>query len=585
VTQFLATVVTFVASVAATYVVRELARRFGIIAPPRPDRWHRKPTALLGGVAIWLAFISAVIAFEPDAPHLLEIIAAGTVLAIVGLVDDIIHLKPFVRLVIQVATAGMIVYLGVMLHWSRYELVNILLSVFWLVGITNALNLLDNMDGLAAGIGAISCSFMAVLFTVNGQGDLAFAMALLAAAQAGFLVFNFHPASIFMGDCGSTFLGFVLGAVAMLSTSGRSRSLAAILMGPVLILLIPIFDTTLVTITRKLAGRPASQGGRDHSSHRLVALGMSELRAVFVLYGLATMSGALGLIIWFTGTEQAFFIVPMFVIGFVLLGIVLGKVVIYPVARQAPEGHTVITALTHFSHKRRFFEIMLDVVLVGLAYYGAYLIRWEDNLPQAQLGILLRSVPFVITVEMLMLLVLGVYSGLWRYAGIRELARIVAATTTGVGVSAFLVFASYGFKGPSRAVFILDWLLLTLLISGSRLSFRVIPLLLANPGPPSDDMLPAVIFGAGDGGEILARELFKNPAHGYWPVAFVDDDEGKIGRRIHGVAISDVRRIRNVAEYHKARHIIVSSSKIPSSALDALVAEGFVVKRMSIRIE
>jgi UDP-GlcNAc:undecaprenyl-phosphate/decaprenyl-phosphate GlcNAc-1-phosphate transferase len=581
----LAAVATFVGAMGATYLVRYLARRFGAIAPPTPDRWHRKPTALLGGIAIWVVFVAGLLVFRPDSPHLVEIIAAGTVLAVVGLVDDLVHLKPFVRLVIQVAVAGITVYLGVMLHWSSFELVNILLSVFWLVGITNALNLLDNMDGLAAGIGIISCSFLAVLFTVNAQQGLALTMVMLAGAQAGFLVFNFPPATIFMGDCGSTFLGFVLGAVAMLSTTGRSRSLAAVLMGPVLILLIPIFDTTLVTVTRKIAGRPASQGGRDHASHRLVALGMSELRAVFVMYGLALVSGGLGLLVWFSGAEQAFFIVPTFVIGFVLLGIVLGKVVIYPVAKQAPAGHTVIKALTHFSHKRRFFEIMLDVVLVGLAYYGAYLIRWEDNLPGAQRDILLHSMPFVLAIEMLVLLLVGVYSGLWRYAGVNELARIITATTAGVAAAALLIFSVYHFRGPSRAVFILDWLLLTLLISGSRLSFRVLPLVLADPNPPSDAAIRVLIYGAGDGGEILARELFKNPAHGYWPVAFLDDEESKIGRRIHGVPILDARSVRDIAARKQAKHIIASSSKIPAATLDQLAAEGFVVKSMNIRIE
>lgn len=562
-----------------------MARRFGIVAPPRADRWHRKPTALLGGIAIWATSVGAILIIQPDTPHLPEILIAGTVLAVVGLIDDLVGLKPFARLVIQVAVSGLLVSMGVVIHWSVFPVVNILLSVFWLVGITNALNLLDNMDGLAAGIGTISSLFLLVLFLVSGQQGLALTMAVFAGAQAGFLVFNFHPASIFMGDCGSTFLGFVLGAVAMLSTSGRSRSLAAVLLGPVLILLIPIFDTTFVTFARKLAGRPASQGGRDHTSHRLVALGMSELKAVLVLYGLALVSGGLGLLVWFSRSEYAFFIVPTFVIGVVLLGLVLGKVVIYPDVRSAPAGHTVIRALTYFPFKRRFFEILLDVVLVALAYYGAYLIRWEDNLPGAQRDILLHSLPVIIAAQMLVLLVLGVYSGLWQYAGLRELTKIVAAASVGVAAAAFLTFAMYEFQGPSRAVFVLDWLLLTVLLCGSRMSFRVLPLLLRNPGPPSDSIIPALIYGAGDGGEILARELFKNPAHGFWPVGFLDDDEGKVGRRIHGLPIVTLRGARRVADRQKATHVIVSSAKIPNEPIERLRADGFIVRRMRICIE
>lgn len=576
---------TFAAGVVLTWVVRTQATRFGAVAPPRNDRWHRRPTAMLGGIAIWASFVLGVVIFRPSHPGLLPVLLAGTVLAVVGLVDDLRGLRPFVRLVVQVVVAVLVVGAGVMLHWSGSEIVDMLVSVFWIVGISNALNLLDNMDGLAGGIGIISCLFLFLLFLANGQTDLALTVALLAGAVGGFLVFNINPASIFMGDCGSTSLGLVLGAVAMLSTTGRTRSLAAVLLGPVLILLIPIFDTTLVTLTRKVAGRPASEGGRDHSSHRLVALGMSERKAVLVLYGLAFASGCLGLLAWLSDAQAVFFVVPTFAVAFVLLGVFLGKVRVYRDQASAPPGYATITALSDFAYKRRVFEIGLDVILVVLAYYGAHVIRFEDTIPAEQMGILLRSLPVVLAVQMLSFLVFGVYSGLWRYAGINELARIIAATACGVALSALLVFGWYSFVGPSRAVFTLDWLLLTLLVSGSRVSFRVLPLMLTGDRAQPEGTRRVLVYGAGDGGELLARELLNNPAHGYRPVAFLDDDASKVGRRIHGIPIVAAATAREMGPALGADVVIASTPKVTHDQEEHLRAAGFTVRRLRIHID
>src|ERR1044072_5281936 len=149
------------------------------------------------------------------------------------------------------------------------------------------------MDGLAGGVSFISCLFLTITFLLNGQMTEAMLPALVGGAVLGFLAFSFSPASIFMGDCGSMFLGFMLSGTALLSNTGRFRSVTSVLLTPVLILLIPIFDTCMVTVTRKLSGRPVSQGGRDHTSHRLVALGMTQRPAVIMVYFLAVLSGGL----------------------------------------------------------------------------------------------------------------------------------------------------------------------------------------------------------------------------------------------------------------------------------------------------
>src|SRR3989454_3624995 len=300
--QIIAVAASFALSAALTPVVRALARRRGIVAQPKTDRWHKKPTAMLGGAAIWLSVTIAYLVFIRNAtPHSTYgyiVINASTFLFLVGLADDLIHTKPYQKLIGQIMGAAYVIYYGLSLPWTRSASVNLGLTIFWLIGITNAINLLDNMDGLAAGIATIASCFLTVSFAISGQPTEALTLVIFAAALLGFLIYNSNPASIFMGDCGSMFIGFFLASAALVNVSGgRSRSFLPVLAVPILILFIPIFDTTFVTILRKLSGRAASQGGRDHTSHRLVALGMSERRAVWMLYGFAGLSGFLAIVV------------------------------------------------------------------------------------------------------------------------------------------------------------------------------------------------------------------------------------------------------------------------------------------------
>src|SRR6476619_7433929 len=296
--QLLPIAVSFVLALVLTPVVAALARRYGVVAKPKTDRWHKKPTAMLGGVAIFLSVLIPNLFLVPDTTYEYVIIRASTFLFVVGLVDDLIHLKPYQKLIGQVLGAAYVVYYGLSLPWTRSVLINMALAIFWLIAITNAINLLDNMDGLAAGIAIITGGFLALSFVNTGQYIDAVILLCFASALLGFLIYNSNPASIFMGDCGSMFVGFFLASSALVNVSGgRSRSFLPVLAVPILVLFIPIFDTTFVTVLRKLSGRAASQGGRDHTSHRLVALGMSERRAVWMLYGFAGLSGVLAMLV------------------------------------------------------------------------------------------------------------------------------------------------------------------------------------------------------------------------------------------------------------------------------------------------
>lgn len=581
-----ATLLTFAAALALTPLVRLLSQRTKFLAAPRDDRWHVKETPLFGGIGIYLAFSLVFILFHPHLPPGARLILfGGTLLFLTGLVDDLFTIKPPVKFVIQLIVSATVVYFGRRLPWTSTDAFNIFITIFWLVGMTNAINLLDNMDGLAAGIVAIACAFMTATFLLNGQIQEALLPALLGGAALGFLVFNFNPASIFMGDCGSMFLGFTLGGMALLSSSNRTRNLTSVLITPVLIMLIPIFDTTLVAISRKLSGRPLSQGGRDHSSHRLVALGISERRAVLLLYVLSAAAGVVALLVRDQQIELVVALVAMFTMILFFIGLYLSKVRVYEDGEEPLLNNTVLRALVGFSYKRRFFEIGLDVLLIALAYNVAYLLRFEGGIPDQQMSIFLQTLPLVIAMQMTCQLVGGVYGGLWRYASVSDLVTIGKSVIAGAIVSGVVVFGMYDWTGPSRAVFVIDVLLLITFLGASRLSFRLLRSIIVGMGEVAPDARPVLIYGAGDAGELLLREILNNPEHHYAPIGFVDDDETKVGKVIHGYRIYSLRELGRLLKDNDVVAILVSTEKVPETKLAYLRELGVALARLKIRIE
>lgn len=367
----------FAAAVALTFAVRQIAPRFGWVAKPKADRWHQRPTAMMGGIAIFLTTVLAALLFVEPTFESLIILGGSSFLFLVGLVDDLRNIKPYQKLIGQLIGVAIIVEGGLVLPWTNSSIINIAVTAFWLVGITNAVNLLDNMDGLAAGIASIAAFALAIGFAASGQPAEAVFVSVFIGALLGFLIFNFNPASIFMGDCGSMFVGFYLASSVLLAESGgRSRSVMSVLAVPILILLVPIFDTTFVTILRKVSGRKASQGGRDHTSHRLVALGLSERAAVLMLYGFAFLAGLISLLVRELQTTQSIALIAAFTMALSLIGVYLAKVKVYEEREEeiALQNHAVFGFLINLSHKRRVFEVILDAVLISLAYYAAYVL-------------------------------------------------------------------------------------------------------------------------------------------------------------------------------------------------------------------
>lgn len=530
--------VAFAGSLLLTFAVRQGARRFGYVAQPKVDRWHKKPTAMMGGIAIFATVALSYVFLLPHSTQGWVVLAAGAFLFTIGLIDDLLRIKPYQKLIGQVMGASLIIFYGMSLPWTNLKTLNMVITIFWLIGITNAVNLLDNMDGLAGGIAAIAALVLAFSTGLSAQPNEMWLLVVFIAALAGFLCFNFNPASIFMGDCGSMFVGFFLASSVLLNASGgRSRSLFSVLAVPVLILFVPIFDTTLVTVVRKLKGRAASQGGRDHTSHRLVGLGLSERTAVLMLYGFAVMSGALALWVRELKIDQSLAAIVGFVIVLTLVGVYLAKVKVYDEDQepQAVANRTLVAFLVDVSYKRRLFEVLLDVVLIVLCYYASYLLLFGAMRDDDNWRLFLRTVPILVFVKLAAFLWSGTYRGIWRYTSIGDLFGFAKGALAGSIGSVLLILLLFRFQGFSRRVFLVDGILLLVAITASRMAFRLFRQMI--PGQRPGAGRRALIYGAGDAGEMLLRELRNNPALEYSPVGFMDDDPLKHGKVIHGLRV------------------------------------------------
>jgi UDP-GlcNAc:undecaprenyl-phosphate GlcNAc-1-phosphate transferase len=591
--------VSLVLALALTPVVRALARRWGFVAKPKVDRWHKNPTAMMGGVGIWLAVVGTYLALVPHTKQGWVVVGAASFLFFVGLIDDWLHVKPYQKLIGQVVGAAIVVNYGLVLPWTRSLPVNMLITIFWLIGITNAINLLDNMDGLATGIAAIASCFLTYNFLSGNQTTEALMMGVFAAALLGFLIYNSNPASIFMGDSGSMFIGFFLAGAALVNVAGgRSRSFVPVLAVPILVLFIPIFDTTFVTILRKLSGRAASQGGRDHTSHRLVALGMSERRAVWMLYGLAGLSGFLAIMVSQVRRDGSTLLKPdvslallaAFTLGLTLLGVYLAGVKGYDEEAdvRAASDKPLFAFLVDFSYKRRIFEVLLDVVLIVLAYWSAYAIKFEPFSDSPAWKLFLRTLPVLVVVRLAAFLFFGVYRGIWRYTSIDDLMAFAKAVAAGSLISLAIVLFKFRFQGFSRAIFVIDALVMLMLLAGSRVAFRFFRQVL--PAAGGEQSRRALIYGAGDAGELLLRELLNNRELSYAPIGFIDDDPKKQGKVIHGFRVFGGNgMLGKIVSDHQIEQLLISTPRISEARLAEIVRECEVhnieLKRMLIRIE
>jgi UDP-GlcNAc:undecaprenyl-phosphate/decaprenyl-phosphate GlcNAc-1-phosphate transferase len=373
---------------------------------------------------------------------------------------------------------------------------------------------------LAGGIGAIAASFLAVEFILGGRPDLAVLAFSFAGALGGFLLHNYPPARIFMGDSGSLFIGLFLAGLALAPVPGLSRGLFAVVIAPAVVLAIPILDTTFVTVTRLLEGRPISQGGRDHTSHGLVALGMSEKRAMWILWSLALAGGLIGLIVRTRARTSAYLLGGVLLLALTLFGIFLLTQRIRRVSEESGREVTLFEKIRVFHMRAPVLSLTMDALLVGLAYYSAYLIRWDEPQLGAELVYFQRTVLLVVVAKLLALVAVGAYRPGWRFYGLSDVLTVARGNLLGtlLAVAAMLLVSRVGL---SRGVIIIDLMVSSALTVAGRLSFRFLE---GTTQRWSQLGEPVAVLGSRTDAGLAIDVLARDAGLGLRPVCIVDVD-------------------------------------------------------------
>lgn len=310
-------IVPFIISIILTPFVRKLALKIGAVSVPKDERRvHTKTMPLIGGLSIYIAFvISLLLKSGPITKGEMGIILGASVIALGGFLDDCFDLKPVIKLSFQIAASIILLIFGVSIINITYPFssnvatlnigfLGIPFTILWVVGITNAMNLIDGLDGLAAGISFISTVTIFIIALLANRMEAQYLTLILGGSILGFLPYNFNPASIFMGDIGSQLLGFLLAAISM---EGAIKSATAFAVAvPILALGLPIYDTLFAIIRRKVNGKPIMQADRGHLHHRLLDMGLSQKQAVIIMYLISAVLGGISIIAMQISTKKAY---------------------------------------------------------------------------------------------------------------------------------------------------------------------------------------------------------------------------------------------------------------------------------------
>ena len=480
-----------------------MAVQLDAVVPTRPDRWHRHPTPTFGGIAILSGLVAGCIFQNATLSAVpLIVFAAAVALFAAGWYDDVRPMSALTKMVTSLAVAAFFVF-SFFYNAAPASAALSLLAIIWFGGLVNAVNLLDNMDGLAAGVSAIAAGGLALAFHAELGPGLTLMLLALAGALVGFLGWNRPPAKLFMGNCGSLAIGGVLASCSIIAVTRAHTASAAI--AAILILIVPLFDTSFVVVLRRLAGRSTTRGNIDHTSHRLVSAGFSDARAVLLLY-LSGVGGAVaGFLIqrWGMSTWP---VAGAFTLGVLILGFYLARVPAYGgLEFGALQETTLAPFLSDLTFRWHAAEVLLDLVLITICYYTAYRLRFDGDADLTVfLGTFAMSLPVVLGCKLAALYASGLYSRPWSTFGLHDLATVLRGVGAGSVMSVLAAVWLYKFVGFSRSVFIIDAVLLTIAIVGTRLSFRLIERVAARG---SSRRRRVLIYGAGARGQLLVREM------------------------------------------------------------------------------
>jgi UDP-GlcNAc:undecaprenyl-phosphate GlcNAc-1-phosphate transferase len=581
-----------------TWLLAPLAARLavlvGAVDVPGVRKVHTTPIPRLGGLAVIgsvaIVLSATSLAFGSYLPvEISKGLGFGLLpILIVSVADDIRPVPALVKLLAHVTGAVIAILCGVTLnpvvHLFEVAIdIGVLagpLSIVWLVGVTNAFNIIDGLDGLSSGLALISAISMAAVFGVLGQPTMAAATLVLAGALAGFLPYNLHPARLFLGDSGATAIGFCLAAFALKGGATLTSGFAAIV--PLFIMGLPIADTLIAMARRTMArGDGVFTADGNHIHHRLLALGVGHRQAVLILYAAGFICAGVAFMSVFLKARQA----ALLIASLLVAGVVGLQRLGYEEFAFIRRG-TVLRVYEAPVLRRSMFVVFFDLALAAVAAYVTAMLKLDGWTLATVQSMVIDLVATFAPLTAIVFWYSGVYRGNWRVAGVVDLARLVGAAlvVTGLGM------VTHGFIAATStptSVFFIYALVSIVLFTSSRGSYVV---LLNSSRRASNQGRPVLIYGSGERSVAAIRELFDNPGSGLRPVGFVDDDPRTHGKTLSGLPVlGGTDRLDQILAEVCATGIVVPGTEMSGSVLErmaeACYRTGTSLFRLQVQLE
>ncbi len=509
-------------------LARRIGLRLGISATRSGDPQAAERVPVFGGAAIVAGIIGSLAMFGV-LPGWVAFCAA--IMWVVGVIDDARELRPREKLAAQVIVAIAVVMAMPRFAMSPWPALDFALSVLWLTAISNAYNLIDGLDGLAAGTGIVAAGAVAITGIVQHDPALATIGLSVAGALAGFLVFNLYPASIFMGDAGALSVGMLLGVMSLQAGMLAHNSRLTKYVYPILMMLVPLLDTGIVSITRLATGNSVSRHGLDHSHNRLVSLGLTGRSAVAVAWAIAAIGAGCAVTASLLPHAYLLTMLPFAMVAAATIALFMMDLTFdtNPPGLAYGYGRGLARFILSFGYKRRIAEALVDVALISAAYFGANLLRRNFAINDVMVNGLMYSLPGVLLATYPAFIIAGIYRGIWRYAGLSDGIRFAnGAVLAGI----FIVPASMVLPiDLSGSILVLYVILIFNLLVLTRSSFQTIRRAIGHLAEPTERV---IVVGAGRIGMSAVSYLFTERRNEIRLVGFIDDDSFKLGKLVYG---------------------------------------------------
>jgi len=585
---------------------------------PGERKVHLRPIPKLGGIGIFVSFylillLSCQLDFFYFPPQFLKeinygwLLIASAIVFAMGLIDDFWSIPPSLKLFWQIIAGLIVSFTPYRIEAITFPFGDLNLgiwsvpaTVLWVIAITNALNLFDGLDGLAAGTVFIASLSIFGISLLNENIGSALIGIILAGTTLGFLKYNFYPASVFLGNSGSYSLGFILSILSLHSYSKDTT--AVVILIPVLLLGLPIMDTVLSMLRRllkslRIIGMNGNrnnfksfffdkwiilQADRDHIHHRLLQLGFTQRRAVIFLYAVSLILGGLAFSsVYFRNINQALLLIAIGIASYV--GINKLKYSEMQVLRNGALLPLFDTPLI----SQRIVKAFFDLAFIAFSYYLAFLLRFEGEFDQSMKKYYLSTVPLVVSLKLFIFYVVGLYRGVWQYTGIADLMRVAKAVVLACITTALFIWMIPAFGVISWTIFVIDFNLLFLMVLGLRSSFRILEHLHEFTDQQGKKVL---IYGVGMPSIQALKEFIHNPRLKLSPVGFIDDDEQNQGIQVDGYPVlGSLDSLEQILQNMPISEIIVSRSDIPRERLSRLAQicsdRGISLKRFQTELE